>query len=113
MNVSQTVVAIFDLLQPPSLPDLLASRDGATATATFTVCDDSPGPLSIALIQVWQERGQWTSTTSTTTQDQTTRCATHTVGAPLGALSAPKLWIAVQVTTRDGRQSSLRTAAAP
>ena len=74
MNVSQTVVATFDLIQPPSIPDLVVSRDNATATATFTVCDDSPGPLSIALIQVWQERGQWTSTTSTTTRDQATRC---------------------------------------
>jgi hypothetical protein len=113
MNVSQTVMATFDLIQPPSIPDLVVSSDNATATATFTVCDDSPGPLSIALIQVWQERGQWTSTTSTTTRDQAARCTSLTVSAPLGVRSASKLWIAVQVTDVDGRQSSLRTAAAP
>jgi hypothetical protein len=113
MNVPQTVVATFDLIQPPSLPDLVAARDSTSATATFTVCDDSPGPLTIALIQIWEVRGQWQSATTTTTQNHTTRCETHTVRGPLDALSIPTLWIAVQVTDVDGRQSSLRTAAAP
>jgi hypothetical protein len=113
MNVAQTVVATFDLIQPPSLPTLVVARDGTTATATVTVCDDSPGPLTIALIQIWQDRGQWKSTTTTTTQNHAARCETHTVSGALGARSVPALWIAVQVTDVDGRQSSLRTAAAP
>lgn len=113
MNVAQTVVATFDLIQPPSLPDLVVARNSTTATATVTVCDDSLGPLTIALIQIWQDRGQWKSTTITTTQNHAARCDTHTVSGPLGARSVPAMWIAVQVTDVDGRQSSLRTAAAP
>jgi hypothetical protein len=113
MNAAQTVVATFDLIQPPSLPALVVARNGTTATATATVCDDSPGPLTIALIQIWQDRGQWKSATTTTTLSHTARCDAQTVSAPLAARTAPKLWIAVQVTDVDGRQSSLRTAAAP
>ena len=99
----------------PSLPDLLATRDlaASSATAAFTVCDDSPGPLTIALIQIWQDKGQWKSSTTTTTQNHATSCDPHTVSAPLAARSAPQLWIAVQVTDVDGRQGSLRTAPAP
>jgi hypothetical protein len=113
LNVSQTVVATFDVIQPPSLPGLVVSRDSATATASVTVCDDSPGPLTIALIQIWQDRGRWTSTTTTTTQNHAAGCGLHTVSGPLAARAIPALWIAVQVTDVDGRQSSLRTAPAP
>jgi hypothetical protein len=113
MNVAQTVVATFEAIQPPALPDLLTARTSTTATATFTVCDDSPGPLTIALIQIWHDRGQWKSTSTTTKQNQAARCETHTVSGPIGARSVPTMWIAVQVTAVDGRQSSLRTAAAP
>jgi protocatechuate 3,4-dioxygenase beta subunit len=81
---------------------------------TVTVCDDSTGPLTIALIQIWQDRGRWKSTTlTTTTQNHSAGCGTHTVGGPLAARSVPKMWIAAQVTDGDGRQSSLRTAPAP
>ena len=115
MHVSQTVVANFDLIQPPTLPDLIVARDAgaSSATAAFTVCDDSPGPVSIALIQIWQDKGQWKSSTTTTTQNHATRCDQHTVSAPLAVRSATPLWIAVQVTDVDGRQGSLRTAPAP
>ncbi len=112
MNVTQTVVATFDLVAPPSVPDLIATRNSATATATFTVCDDSSGPLTIALTQIWQDKGQWKSATTTTTQNHTAPCDTHTVSGPLAVRSAT-MWIAVQVTDVDGRQGSLRTAPAP
>jgi hypothetical protein len=112
LNVSQTVVATFDVISPPSLPELVVGRDSASATATVTVCDDSPGPLTIALIQVWRDRGQWKSTTTTTTQDHLAGCRLHAVSGPLAVPSAPAMWIAVQVTDVDGRQSSLRTAPA-
>jgi len=113
MSLAQTVTATFDLISPPTLPGLSVVRTATTATATVTVCDDSAGPLTIALIQIWQSKGQWTSTTTTTTQDHASGCAAHTVSGPLGTRAAPKLWIAVQVTDVDGRQSSLRTAPAP
>jgi hypothetical protein len=113
MNVAQTVVATFEPIPPPALPDLVVARDTANATATVTVCDDSTGPLTIALIQIWQDRGQWKSTTITTTQNHAAGCGTHSVSGPVAARSVPKLWIAVQVTDVDGRQSSLRTAPAP
>jgi hypothetical protein len=113
MNVAQTVVATFEPVPPPSLPGLTVARDNANATATVTVCDDSTGPLTIALIQIWQDRGQWKSTTTTTTQNHAAGCGTHTVSGPLAARAVPAMWIAVQVTDVDGRQSSLRTAPAP
>jgi hypothetical protein len=113
MNVGQTVIATFDLISPPTVPDLTVTRDTANATASFTVCDDSSGPLTIALVQIWQDKGQWKSATTTTTQDHISGCDTHTVNAPLAARAAPKLWVAVQVTDVDGRQGSLRTAPAP
>jgi hypothetical protein len=113
MNVAQTVVANFDLIQPPSLPDLVVARDSVNATATFTVCDDSPGPLTIALIQIWQDGEQWKSATTITTQAHSDRCDSHTVSSPLAVRSTPAMWVAVQVADVDGRQSSLRTAAAP
>jgi hypothetical protein len=113
MNVSQTVVATFDPIAPPSLPDLVVGRDSATATATITVCDDSTGPLTIALTQIWQDKGQWKSATTTTTQDHAAGCRTHAVSAPLAVRAVSAMWVAVQVTDVDGRQSSLRTAPAP
>ena len=113
MGAAQTVVATFDPVPPPSLPALVVARSGATATATFSVCDDSPGPLTIALIQIWRDHGQWKSATTTTTQNHAAGCDTQTVSGPSAVRSPARLWIAVQVTEVDGRQSSLRTAAAP
>jgi hypothetical protein len=112
MHVGQTVTATFDLIQPPSLPQMTVARDGTTATATFTVCDDSPGPITISLVQVWKEGRQWKGNSSTTTQSHTAGCDTHTVSGPVAVPTGP-LWIAVQVVDVDGRQSSLRTAPAP
>jgi hypothetical protein len=113
LNVAQTVTATFDLVAPPSIPTLVVARDGTSATATFSVCDDSAGPMAISLIQVWQDKGQWKSTRTTITQNHAAGCDTHTVSGPIGAQAVPALWIAVQVTDVDGRQGSLRTAPAP
>jgi hypothetical protein len=113
LNVGQTVVATFEPTPPPSLPGLVVARTTTNATATVTVCDDSTGPLTIALIQIWQDRGQWTSATTTTTQNHAAGCGTHIVSGPLAVQSIPAMWLAVQVTNVDGRQSSLRTAPAP
>jgi hypothetical protein len=89
------------------------ARDRSNATASFTVCDDSPGPLTIALRQIWQDRGQWKSTSTTMTEAPAESSEIHMVGGALAVRSAPAMWIAVQVTDVDDRQSSLRTAAAP
>jgi hypothetical protein len=109
MNVSQTVTATFDLIAPPSIAILTGTRGATGATATFTVCDDSPGVLTIAVSQVWKEsNGKWQGVTTTTSAQHAAGCDTQTVTVAVATTLSPA-WIAVQVTDVDGRQGSLFT----
>ncbi len=109
MNVSQTVTANFDLIAPLSITTLTGTRSGGQATATFTVCDDSPGVLTIAVSQVWKEsNGKWQGVTTTTSAQHAAGCDTQTVTVTVATQLSPA-WIAVQVTDVDGRQGSLFT----
>lgn len=109
MHVSQTITATFDLIAPPSLTTLTGTRSASQATATFTVCDDSTGALTIAVSQVWKEsNGKWQGVTTTTSAQHAAGCDTQTVTVA-AATQLSSAWIAVQVTDVDGRQGSLFT----
>ena len=112
MHVAQTVIATFDLIHHPRCP--------IWSHARHRQCDRGlhglrrfPGPVTIALIQVWQDKGQWKSSNTTTTQNHATGCDTPRSRAARRARGAPAMWVGVQVTDVDGRQGSLRIAPVP